>query len=73
MSTVELIDDPVFDKPFEILPVSLLEDVFNFILQHPVKTIIFLIAVLILLIVCDFADHRPQKSTERVSTSDSEN
>lgn len=60
MSTVELIDDPVFDKPFEILPVSLFEDVFNLILEHPVKAIIFLIVVLIIFIVCDFADHRPE-------------
>ena len=60
MSTVELIEDPVFDKPFEILPVSLFEDVFNLIMEHPVKALIFLIVVLIIFIVCDFADHRPQ-------------
>ena len=58
MSTVELIDDPVFDKPFEILPISLLQDVLNLILEHPYKTLIFLIVVLIIFIVCDFADHR---------------
>lgn len=73
MSTVELIDDPVFDTSFEILDLSLFDVVFNFFLQHPVKAIIFLICFLILLIVSDFADHRSQKSTERVSTSDSEN
>jgi len=60
MSTVELIDDPVFDKPFEILPVSLFEDVFNLILEHPVKALILLIVIFIIFIVCDFADHRPQ-------------
>lgn len=60
MSTVELIDDPIFDKSFEILPVSLFEDVFNLILEHPVKALIFLIACLIIFIVCDFADHRPR-------------
>ena len=64
MSTVELIDDSVFDKPFEIQPTSLFQDVFkdvlNLILDHPYKALIFLIAVLILLIVCEFADHRPQ-------------
>ena len=60
MSTVELIDDPVFDKPFEIQPTSLFQDVLNLILDHPYKALIFLIVVLILLIVCEFADHRPQ-------------
>ena len=60
MSTVELIDDPVFDKPFEIQPTSLFQDFINLILDHPYKAIIFLIVVLILLIVCDLADHRPQ-------------
>lgn len=60
MSTVELIDDPVFDKPFEILPVSLFQDVRNLILEHPYQALIFLIVVLIILIVCEFADHRPQ-------------
>jgi len=60
MSTVELIDDPFFDKPFEIQPTSLFQDVLNLILEHPYKAIIFLIVVLILLIVCDLADHRPQ-------------
>lgn len=59
MSTVELIDDPVFDKSFEILPVSLFEDVFNLILEHPVNALIFLIVVLIIFIVCDFLD-RPE-------------
>ena len=60
MSTVELIDDPVFDQPFEILPVSLFQDFLNLILEHPYKALIFLIVVLIILIVCEFADHRPQ-------------
>jgi hypothetical protein len=60
MSTVELIDDPVFDKPIEFEPLSLFEDVFNLILEHPVKALIFLIVVLIIFIVCEFADHRPQ-------------
>lgn len=55
-----MIDDLTFDKPFEILPVSLFEDVFNLILEHPVKALIFLIACLIIFIVCEFADHRPQ-------------
>lgn len=60
MSTVELIDDPVFDKPVEILPVSLFQDVRNLILEHPYQALIFLIVVLIILIVCEFADHRLQ-------------
>jgi len=60
MSTAELIDDPVFDQPFEILPVSLFEHVFNLILEHPVKALILLIVFFIIFIVCDFADHRPQ-------------
>lgn len=60
MSTVEPIDDSVFDKPFEIQPTSLFQDVLNLILDHPFKALIFLIVVLILLIVCELADHRPQ-------------
>ena len=60
MSTVELIDDPVFDKPFEIQPTSLFQDVLNLILEHPYKALIFLILVLIILIVSEFAEHRPQ-------------
>lgn len=59
MSTVELIDDPVFDSSFEILDLSLFDVVFNFFLEHPVKSIIFLIVFLILLIVCEPPDHRP--------------
>lgn len=59
MSTLELIDDPIFHKPFEILPVSLFEDVFNLILEHPVKAFIFFIVVFIILVICEFADHRP--------------
>ena len=60
MSTVELVDDPVFDKPFEIQPTSLFQDVLNLILDHPYKALFFFFFVLILLIVCEFADHRPQ-------------
>ncbi len=60
MSTVELVDDPVFDKPFEIQPTSLFQDVLNLILEHPYKALIFLILVLIILIVSEFAEHRPQ-------------
>ena len=60
MSTVQLIDDPFFDKPFEIQP-SLFQDVLNLILEHPYKALIFLIVFLIILIVSEFAQHRPEQ------------
>ena len=61
MTTVELVDDPVFDKPFEIQPTSLFQDVLNLILEHPYKALIFLIVFLIILIVSEFAQHRPEQ------------
>lgn len=61
MSTLELIDDPFFDKPFEIQPTSLFHDVLNLILEHPYKALIFLIVFLIILIVSEFSQHRPQQ------------
>lgn len=60
MSTVELIDDPFFNNPFEILDVTLFEHFFYLILEHPVKAIILFIVVFIIFVVCDFAHYRPK-------------
>lgn len=58
MSTVELID-PVFEKPFEILDLSLFEEGYYLIIDHPIKASIFLIVLLILFIIFEFLDNRP--------------
>lgn len=60
MSTVELIDDSVFDKPFEILDLSLFEQGYYLIMEHPIKASIFLLITLILFIIFEFLDNRPQ-------------
>lgn len=58
MSTVELIDDPIY-KSFEIEPLTLFEDIFNLIMEHPIKASIFLLVILILFIIFEFLDNRP--------------
>ena len=58
MSTVELIDDPIY-KSFEIEPLSLFEVIFNLMMEHPIKASIFLLVILILFIIFEFLDNRP--------------